>query len=240
MGIYTEHFNMTNKANNLAHHPQIITAPQDVESRLQGLTNLSLQDFAEIIQIANFARNDETANSTKTYAGTNFYHNLVKSLRNVLAAKGFTAHSHRNIELALHDNIAIGVCKGDEDTGNPNQTPHSAYKKGPVTLKLLGLTQDDNPQQGKLFSDTEKLHVTGGKLQLTLDGKERDVWVLVHYSIKNGPGDYQVQAELSQPATYDNRGYISSFVNRIILDFGQQQFNNAAPEFTDDIDFKIE
>jgi len=87
MGIYTEHFNMTNKANNLAHHPQIITAPQDVESRLQGLTNLSLQDFAEIIQIANFARNDETANSTKTYAGTNFYHNLVKSLRNVLAAK---------------------------------------------------------------------------------------------------------------------------------------------------------
>lgn len=231
---------MTNTIGGLVRQPKIITTPQDVESRLQDLANLSQEDFAQIIQAANFARSDETANSTKTYAGTNFYHNLVKSLRDVLATKGFTAHSHRNIELALHDNIAIAVCKGDEDTGNPNQAPRSAYKKGDITLKLLGLKQDDNPQQRKLFSDTARLHVTSGKLQLTLDGKERDVWVLVHHSIKNSLGDYQVKAELSQPATYDNRGYINSFVNRIILDFEQQQFNNAAPDFTDDIDFKIE
>lgn len=231
---------MTNTTGNLAHQPQIIKDPQDVESRLQSLANLSLQDFKQIIQTANFARSDETANSTKIYAGTNFYHNLVKAIRDVLATKGFTAHSHRNIELALHDNIAIGVCKGDEYTGNPNQQLRSCYKKGDVTLKLLGLKQDDNPLQEKLLSDTEKLQVAGGKLQLTLDEKERDIWVLVHYSIKNSLGDYQVKAELSQPATYDNNGYINYFINRIILDFDQQQFNNAAPEFTDNIDFKIE
>lgn len=231
---------MTKTTGNLAHQPQIIKDPQDVEPQLQSLANLSLQDFAQIIQTANFARSDETAHSTKNYAGTYFYHILVKAIRDVLATKGFTAHSHRNIELALHDNIAIGVCKGDENTGNPNQEPRSQYKKGNVTLKLLGLKQDDNPQQEKLFSDTERLHVKGGKLQLTLDEKERDVWVLVHYSIKNTLGDYQVKAELSQPATYDNNGYINSFANRIILDFGQQQINNAAPEFTDNIDFKIE
>lgn len=231
---------MTNTLGNLANQPQIIKAPQDVESRLQSLANLSLQDFAQIIQTANFARSDETANSTKIYAGTNFYHNLVKAIRDLLATKGFTAHSHRNIELALHDNIAIGVCKGDEDTGNPSQPPHSAYKKGDITLKLLGLKQDDNPQQEKLLPNTEKLHVTGGKLQLTLDDKERDVWVLVHYSEKLSHGEYLVKAELSQPTTYDNKGYINSFSNRIILDLDQQQFNNAAPEFTDNIDFKIE
>lgn len=231
---------MTNTTGNLAHQPHIIKAPKDVESQLQSLANLSLQDFAQIIQTANFARSDETGNSTKIYAGTNFYHNLVKAIRDELATKGFTAHSHRNIELALHDNIAIGVCKGDENTGNPSKPPHSAYKKGDITLKLLGLKQDDNPQQEKLFSDTEKLHVTGGKLQLTLDEKERDVWVLVHYSEKLSHGEYLVKAELSQPATYDNRGYINSFANRIILDFGHQQFDNAAPEFTDKIDFKIE
>lgn len=231
---------MTKVLGNLVYQEKIITAPQDVESQLQSLADLSLQDFQQIIQVANFARSDETANSTKVYAGTNFYHNLVKAIRDVLATKNFTAHSHRNIELALHDNIAIAVCKGDEDTGSSSQSPHSAYKKGDITLKLLGLKQDVNPQQEKLFSDTEKLHVTGGKLQLTLDGKERDVWVLVHHSIKNNLGDYQVKAELSQPATYDSQGRINSFANRIILDFGQQQLNNAAPDFTDNIDFKIE
>lgn len=231
---------MTNTLGNFAHQPQIIKAPQDVESRLQSLGNLSLQDFEQIIQTANFARSDETANSTKTYAGTTFYHILVKAIRDVLATKSFTAHSHRNIELALYDNIAIGVCKGDEDTGNPSQPPRSAYKKGDITLKLLGLKQDDNPLQDKLFSDTEKLHVTGGKLQLILDEKERDVWVLVHYSEKLSHGEYLVKVELSQPATYDNKGYINSFANRIILDLGRQQFDNADPEFTDNIDFKIE
>lgn len=231
---------MAKTTGSLAQQPQIIKDPQDVESRLQSLASLSLQDFAQIIQTANFARSDETGNSTKIYAGTNFYHNLVKAIRDELATKGFTAHSHRNIELALHDKIAIGVCKGDEDTGNPSQPPLSAYKKGDITLKLLGLKQDDNPQQEKLLPDTEKLHATGGKLQLALDGKERDVWVLVHYSEKIGHGEYLVKAELSQPATYDNRGHINSFVNRIILDFGHQQFENAAPEFTDKIDFKIE
>ena len=231
---------MASTTGNLAHQPQIIAAPQDVESQLQNLANLSLQDFMQIIQMANFARSDETANSAKSDAGSTFYLSLVKAIRDVLATKGFTAHSHRGIELALNDNIAIAVCKGDKDTGNPSQAPHSAYKKGDITLKLLGLKQDDNPLQEKLLPEAEKLHVTGGKLQLTLDGKERDVWVLVHYSIKNSLGDYQVKAELSQPATYDNHGYINSFVNRIILEFGQQQLDNAAPEFTDNIDFKIE
>jgi|SRR5690554_384657 len=231
---------MTKATGYLANHPKIIKAPQDVESLLQSLANLSLQDFAQIIQMANFSRSDETANSTKIYAGTNFYHNLVKAIRDVLVTKGFTAHSHRNIELALHDNIAIAVCKGDEDTGNPSQTPHSAYKKGGITLKLLGLKQDDNPQQDKLLPDTEKLHVTGGKLQLALDKKQRDVWVLVHYSEKLSHGEYLVKVELSQPATYDINGHINSFINRIILDLGQQQLDNAEPEFTDNVDFKIE
>lgn len=231
---------MSNTTGNLAHQPLIIKEQRGVESQLHSLANLSLQDFQQIIQTANFARSDETANSTKIYAGTNFYHNLVKAIRDTLATKGFTPHSHRNIELALHEHIAIGVCKGDEDTGNPSQQPHSHYKKGDVTLKLLGLKQDDNPLQEKLLPDSEKLHITGGKLQLTLDGKERDVWVLFHYSERISDGEYRVKAELSQPAIYDNNGYINSFASRIILDFGHEQFDNAAPEFTDNIDFKIE
>lgn len=231
---------MSNTTGNLAHQPLIIKEQRDVESQLQSLANLSLQDFQQIIQTANFARSDETANSTKTYAGTNFYQILVKTIRDTLATKGFTPHSHRNIELALNEQIAIAVCKGDEDTSNPNQQPRSHRKKGDVTLNLFGLNQDNNPQQEKLFPDTEKLHTSGGKLQLTLDGKERDVWVLFHYSERISDGEYRVKAELSQPATYDNNGYINSFAKRIILDFGHEQFDNAAPEFTDNVDFKIE
>lgn len=231
---------MTITTGSLALQPIVIHDQQDVESQLHSLANLSLQDFQQIIQTANFARSDETANSTKIYAGTTFYHNLVKAIRDTLATKSFTPHSHRNIELALHEHIAIAVCKGDTDTGNPNQPPQSHYKKGEVTLQLFGLKQDDNPLQEKLLPDTEKLHTTGGKLQLALDEKDRDVWVLVHYSEKISNGEYLVKAELSQPATYDNNGRINSFARRIILDLESPQSSNAAPEFTDAIDFKVE
>lgn len=233
---------MTKATGSLAHQPLVTHDQQDVDSQLQSLANLSLQDFQQIIQTADFARSDETDNSTKNYAGTVFYSNLVKAIRDVLATKGFTPYSHRNIELALHEHIAIAVCKGDANTGSPHQPPQSHYKKGEVTLQLFGLKQDDNPLQEKLFPGTEKLHTTGGKLQLTLDEKDRNVWVLVHYSEKISNGEYHVKAELSQPATYDNNGHINSFAHRIILDFENSQLNsaNATPEFTDTIDFKVE
>lgn len=225
---------------NLALKPIVIQERQSVTKQLLEIAGLSQQDFINAISAANISRSDETSHSTKGYAGTIFYHNLIKELRDILATKDFTAYHHRSIELVINEQIAIAICKGDENTGNMDQAPYSARKKGGVTLELFGLKHNENPVQEKLFAEESPLKINHGKLQLKLDDKERDVWVLMHYSEKLSEGDYKVLAELSQPATYNSQGFINSFAKRIILDINHTGLDGLKPEFIDDIDFKIE
>jgi len=214
---------------------------QEVESKLHNLAGLSQADFRQAINAANMSRNDETTNSTKSYAGVSFYHNLIKALRDILAPKGFEAYSYRGVEMVVHKQLAIVVCKGDESTGNINQSPFSAHKKGSMTLELFGLVQNDHPDQKTLFDKTSALKINQGKLQLELDGKQRDIWIVMHYSEKLATGDYHVAAELSQPSTYDSQGYINSFNERIILNLDESEPIGGTPStFTDNIDFDIE
>ena len=228
---------------NSALQTQVIDNPREVGNQLQQLGKLTQEDFQQAISAANLSRADETAHSTKGYAGSTFYSNLIKQLRDILVVKGFKPHTHQNIELVLNDTVAIAVCKGDENTGKSTQDPHSARKKGGVTLALFGLSQNELPQNGELFEESDSLKINRGKLQLEIDGKERDVWVLLHYSQKIADGEYRVKAELSRPSTYDNKGCINSFSGRIMLDsmgLNIESQPNTETQFTDDIDFNIE
>lgn len=221
----------------------VLDNTHEVESRLQRLGTLTQEDFRQAISAANLSRADETAHSTKSYAGTTFYSNLIKQLRDILVVKGFEPHTHQNIELVLNDTVAIAVCKGDGNTGRTTQAPYSARKKGGVTLALFGLLQDELPQNRELFERSDSLKINRGKLQLETDGKERDVWILMHYSEKIAEGEYRVTAELSRPSTYNNKGYINSFSDRIILDLtglGIESMKDSETQFTNDIDFNIE
>ena len=228
---------------NSALQTQVIDNPNEVGNQLQQLGKLTQEDFQQAISAANLSRADETAHSTKGYAGSTFYSNLIKQLRDILVVKGFKPHTHQNIELVLNDTVAIAVCKGDENTGKTTQDPHSARKKGGVTLALFGLSQNELPQNGELFEESDSLKINRGKLQLEIDGKERDVWILMHYSQKIANGEYRVKTELSQPSTYDNKGRINFFSNRIMLelmDLNIESQPNSETQFTDDIDFNIE
>ena len=228
---------------NSALQTQVIDNPHEVGNQLQQLGKLTQEDFQQAISAANLSRADETAHSTKGYAGSTFYSNLIKQLRDILVVKGFKPHTHQNIELVLNDTVAIAVCKGDEYTGKTTQDPHSARKKGGVTLALFGLSQNKLPQNGELFEESDSLRINRGKLQLEIDGKERDVWILMHYSQKIADGEYRVKAELSRPSTYDNKGRINSFSDRIMLDLmglNIESQPNSETQFTDDIDFNIE
>jgi len=228
---------------NSALQTQVIDNPHEVGNQLQQLGKLTQEDFQQAISAANLSRADETAHSTKGYAGSTFYSNLIKQLRDILVVKGFKPHTHQNIELVLNDTVAIAVCKGDENTGKTTQDPHSARKKGGVTLALFGLSQNKLPQNGELFEESDSLRINRGKLQLEIDGKERDVWILMHYSQKIADGEYRVKAELSRPSTYDNKGRINSFSDRIMLDLmglNIESQPNSETQFTDDIDFNIE
>lgn len=222
---------------------QAIDNPHEVENRLQQFGKLTQEDFQKAISAANLSRADETAHSTKGYAGSTFYSNLIRQLRDILVVKSFKPHTHQNIELVLNDTVAIAVCKGDENTGKITQDPYSAGKKGGVTLALFGLSQNELPQNGELFEESDSLKINRGKLQLEVDGKERDVWILMHHSQKIADGEYRVKAELSRPSTYDNKGRINSFSDRIILDLMGSDIESqpkSETQFTDDIDFNIE
>jgi hypothetical protein len=228
---------------NSALQTQVIDNPNEVGNQLQQLGKFTQEDFQQAISAANLSRADETAHSTKGYAGSTFYSNLIKQLRDILVVKGFKPHTHQNIELVLNDTVAIAVCKGDENTGKTTQDPHSARKKGGVTLALFGLSQNELPQNGELFEESDSLKINRGKLQLEIDGKERDVWILMHYSQKIANGEYRVKTELSQPSTYDKKGRINFFSNRIMLelmDLNIESQPNSETQFTDDIDFNIE
>jgi len=228
---------------NSALQTQVIDNPNEVGNQLQQLGKFTQEDFQQAISAANLSRADETAHSTKGYAGSTFYSNLIKQLRDILVVKGFKPHTHQNIELVLNDTVAIAVCKGDENTGKTTQDPHSARKKGGVTLALFGLSQNELPQNGELFEESDSLKINRGKLQLEIDGKERDVWILMHYSQKIANGEYRVKTELSQPSTYDKNGRINFFSNRIMLelmDLNIESQPNSETQFTDDIDFNIE
>lgn len=228
---------------NSALQTQVIDNPHEVGNQLQQLGKLTQEDFQQAISAANLSRADETAHSTKGYAGSTFYSNVIKQLRDILVVKGFKPHTHQNIELVLNDTVAIAVCKGDENTGKTTQDPHSARKKGGVTLALFGLSQNELPQNGELFEESDSLKINRGKLQLEIDGKERDVWILMHYSQKIADGEYRVKAELSQPSTYDNKGRINFFSNRIMLELmglNIESQPNSETQFTDYIDFNIE
>ena len=228
---------------NSALQTQVIDNPHEVGNQLQQLGKLTQEDFQQAISAANLSRADETAHSTKGYAGSTFYSNLIKQLRDILVVKGFKPHTHLNIELVLNDTVAIAVCKGDEYTGKTTQDPHSARKKGGVTLALFRLSQNELPQNEELFEESDSLKINRGKLQLEIDGKERDVWILMHYSQKIADGEYRVKAELSRPSTYDNKGRINSFSDRIMLDLmglNIESQPNSETQFTDDIDFNIE
>ena len=228
---------------NSALQTQVIDNPREVGNQLQQLGKLTQEDFQQAISAANLSRADETAHSTKGYAGSTFYSNLIRQLRDILVVKSFKPHTHQNIELVLNDTVAIAVCKGDENTGKTTQDPHSARKKGGVTLALFGLSQNELPQNGELFEESDSLKMNHGKLQLEIDGKERDVWILMHYSQKIADGEYRIKAELSQPSTYDNKGRINFFSNRIMLELmglNIESQPNSETQFTDDIDFNIE
>jgi|GEM_PF-6427685 hypothetical protein len=141
---------------NSALQTQVIDNPNEVGNQLQQLGKFTQEDFQQAISAANLSRADETAHSTKGYAGSTFYSNLIKQLRDILVVKGFKPHTHQNIELVLNDTVAIAVCKGDENTGKTTQDPHSARKKGGVTLALFGLSQNELPQNGELFEESDR------------------------------------------------------------------------------------
>ncbi|EIY5155790.1 hypothetical protein KAG03_11990 [Klebsiella variicola] len=225
----------------------VLADPNDVESYLQPL-NLSQNDLIRILERGLSGRYSTTPNHPATSRGQYFYGEGVSAAREILAPKGYSRLSLRNVELTVSDKVAIYLCRGCDQTGLVHGYPESRMKKGDFTCELMGLIHDNNPDQGKLMLDDSQfkldLDVPEGAVIPLLPNKiGRDLWFLLYelYELDefNRLG---IRAELSRPVSYNNKNVVNSFSTRLILDARQPDpivRNDTTPQFTPDIDLDI-
>jgi hypothetical protein len=187
----------------------------------------------EALQRGISARKRMTENNPVTSGGQYFYSEVVRGLRELLKPLGYEKKSTRNVELTINKNkgIAIYLCSGCEQTGNPSGVPQSNTDKGDFTLELFGLNYD-NAHNLDLFP--ELLPQSNPKNKLNCD-----IWFFLHYFDKS---NNKLKAELARPISYDNKGYVTRFdlENRIFIDMDYDENINIEPDFNDKIDFEVE
>ncbi|MCL1056802.1 hypothetical protein L2729_02200 [Shewanella gelidimarina] len=179
------------------------------------------------------ARKRMTENNPVTSGGQYFYGDVVRALRELLKSSGYEKESTRNVELTINKNkaIAIYLCSGCEQTGNPLGVPQSSTDKGDFTLELFGLNYDNAPNLD-LFPELLPLSNPKNKLNC-------DIWFLLHNFDKS---NNMLKAELTRPISYDKKGYVTGFdlENRIIIDMERDEIISIKPDFNEDIDFEID
>ncbi|MHA7231481.1 hypothetical protein ACVT98_22765 [Vibrio campbellii] len=174
-----------------------------------------------------------TENNPLTSGGQLFYSEVVRALREELKPLGYERESLRNVELTINKEmgIAIYLCSGCDQTGNPAGVPQSSSEKGDFTLDLFALHYDDAPNLN-LFP--ELLPQSNPKNKLNCD-----VWFLLHFFDKN---NNKVMAELVRPLSYNKKGFVTGFDldSRIIIDIESEEVTDTEVDFNDEIDFDIE
>jgi len=226
---------------------EILTAQHDVDSYLQSL-NLSQSDLTQILERGLSGRYSTTLNHPLTSRGQYFYGEAVSAAREILAPKGYTRLSLRNVELTISDEVAIYLCRGCKQTGLAHGYPESRMKKGDFTHDLMGLIQNNAPGQGKLLLDESQLALNfyqpdGDVISLLPNKIGRDLWFLLYdfYELDefNRVG---IRAELSRPVSYNDKNVVNSFSTRLIIDMNQSNplvRNSESPQFTPKIDLDI-
>ncbi|AER32998.1 putative plasmid-related protein [Pantoea ananatis PA13] len=225
----------------------VLADPNDVESYLQPM-NLSQSDLALILERGLSGRYSTTQNHPATSRGQYFYGEGVSAAREILASKGYSRLSLRNVELTVSDKVAIYLCRGCSQTGFVHGYPESRMKKGDFTRELMGLIHNNNPGQGELtLGDSQiklDLDLPEGDIIPLLPNKiGRDLWFLLYELYDLDEFDRKgIRAELSRPVSYNNKNVVNSFSTRLILDIHQPDpivRKGDAPQFTPDIDLDI-
>ncbi|CDG99830.1 hypothetical protein [Xenorhabdus bovienii] len=229
--------------NNLA-RTIVHTEPNIVDTRLAAL-GLTQEDLNEILRQAMSFRLSTTKNNAVTAGGTLFYHGAIRAIRDVLSKKGFKRLPLSNVELTVNDRIAIYICSGNDQTGLVNGYPESDTDKGEFTLKLLGLVQNNHPLQQILDFQDQQMNLDfsshdedkPSSAQLGLD-----VWFLLHYVYQIDEYQWGMQAEFSQPTTYNQKNVVNGFSTRLILNTAPTDpvvKQDNEPQFTQDIEIDI-
>ena len=128
----------------------------------------------------------------------------IRYLRDHLVPLGWTPRNPRNYAMVVHPDghVAISVAAGDDGTGKEDVIPSTRSAKGPATREAVSSNQLSFAEIGESFP--KPLPVAG--LQ---------TWLLLHFYDEEAG---EIRCELSLPAYVDSDGYVSQWLERIILD----------------------
>jgi hypothetical protein len=132
---------------------------------------------------------------------------LSVSLRDLLAPK-WERSNEGNLPFTVNEakTIALSVATGDEQTGNPEETPCTRSSKGPRTAGAVAA----NAHQLDLFpiavlpEELAKIQGEGGRM----------TWLLL---IHRDEWNREVRCELSRPTSMSENQHVDGWIERIIL-----------------------
>ncbi|MDE3723320.1 hypothetical protein PWG71_18155 [Nocardiopsis sp. N85] len=157
-----------------------------------------------------------TESHGRTASGQYAYHERLAALRSEQKVRyGWENVSHLQIDLTVNPERTIGfqTLSGDANTGKPDAVPHSQHPRGPNGRHLL--TDETAFEQLSLPGLPEALLPPPAEPS-DLDGLE--VWILLTHRRPVPDSDLVVwHSELSRPRPPDERGYITSWHDRILF-----------------------
>jgi hypothetical protein len=176
--------------------------PADVDAALARL-GLTSAPLIEAVLAGYLARSSCTENDAPNVAGFVQWGRTLRTLRELLIPLGWSRSDDLRYYTAVapDERVAIAVASGSEATGLANGTPTTRSAKGPSTAAVVFA----NAAQGDLFPETLP------KAQPKAD-RDRATWLLMFYVDEN-----EIRAELSQPIIIGEDGFITVWLERIIL-----------------------
>jgi hypothetical protein len=179
--------------------------PLDIGARLAalGLREGDLRDSALFgMRNALMCTRHEPANVPGVIA----WGKLIRFLRDRLVPLGWQANNERNYATVVKPDgsIALGAAAGDAWTGKhgPNQHPSTRSAKGPVTREAVGVNVQLH------FEDISSSFPPARRVS----GKA--TWLLLFYWDESAD---EIRVELSLPREMNEQGFVTAWVERIIL-----------------------
>lgn len=203
------------------------TDRDDMEAALRSL-GVPPRVLQEAVHAGYVSRISRTPNDAPNAPGFYQWNETLRSLRDGMALHGWRRNDEGGWSTTVHpeNKMAIAVASGNQNTGNAKATPANRSAKGPRTAEA----NSANVVQLLLFKDMEPPE------SATVSGPGRPTWFLIFSCDVN-----ELRAELSLPVHMDEDGYVSAWVERIILPPLPLEPAVAAtePDFGPDVDIQI-
>lgn len=208
--------------------PRIIADPPLVRVAL-GVLGVSLDGLQDVAEAIWWAHNSCTENDPPSFPGWQRYAVGTRSVRELLMPEGWDKDDSNGYcrTISPDQSVAIVVCAGNEETGNPDREPTTRNPKGPHTIRAVAV----NRAQLELFQETQ----AGAIRRLWRLDPPPATWLLLT-DVREG----RLFAELSMPSQMDESLRVHQWERRIILPWPTDASPRPTRRFrADDIDIEI-